>query len=505
MNRALLLVASVLILAGLAVAGGIRPGQDQTRKNGYRPGVLIVKFKAAAVTSTGLKITKGARGISAVGLASVDALNAEAGVTSVSRDEFYTPRNTALARQLGADRFYALKFPEGSDMVEWAARFAADPNVEAVSLDWGPIPPACRTTPSIPTTGATTTPRRCRATTGPHLRPQPARRSARSGFDANAQAAWDGSQGYGVAVRHRHHRQRRRGRTIPTCARSPATTSATTTATPMTTPPAPATAPLRRRGRRGRTTTASAPRASPAGAASCRSRCANSAGTMSFIVDPERALLRRRPRRQHHQHEPRRRDRSDPATDTAFTYAYNAGLHRSSPPPATRTRRTISYPAINANVIGVGAASPLRRPQAQQQQRLEVNPGVSTDPNGYTCDGERWWGSNYGVTTANAAGAVDVIAPTILPTTDIARHRRLRPERLRPLLQRHLVRDAVRGRRLRADQVEEPDLDATRRSARSCGPRRRTSSSVESGAGWDRYAGLRHGRRGGRGRRRRHR
>ncbi|MDZ4805028.1 MAG: S8 family serine peptidase, partial [Candidatus Eisenbacteria bacterium] len=46
-------------------------------------------------------------------------------------------------------------------------------------------------------------------------------------------------------------------------------------------------------------------------------------------------------------------------------------------------------------------------------------PGVSTDPNGYTCDGERWWGSNYGVTTQNGAGAVDVIAPTILPTTDI--------------------------------------------------------------------------------------
>ena len=44
---------------------------------------------------------------------------------------------------------------------------------------------------------------------------------------------------------------------------------------------------------------------------------------------------------------------------------------------------------------------------------------MSTDPNGYTCDGERWWGSNYGVTTQDAAGAVDLIAPTILPTTDI--------------------------------------------------------------------------------------
>jgi PKD repeat protein len=44
---------------------------------------------------------------------------------------------------------------------------------------------------------------------------------------------------------------------------------------------------------------------------------------------------------------------------------------------------------------------------------------VNPDPNSYTCDGERWWGSSYGTNTANAAGAVDIIAPTILYTTDI--------------------------------------------------------------------------------------
>ncbi len=49
----------------------------------------------------------------------------------------------------------------------------------------------------------------------------------------------------------------------------------------------------------------------------------------------------------------------------------------------------------------------------------EVNPGINTDPNGYTCDGERWWGSNYGINTQNSRHAVDIIAPTILPTTDI--------------------------------------------------------------------------------------
>ena len=80
---------------------------------------------------------------------------------------------------------------------------------------------------------------------------------------------------------------------------------------------------------------------------------------------------------------------------------------------------TISYPAINAYVIGVGAASPCGDRKRSSSSSQEVNPGVDTDPLGYTCDGERWWGSNYGVSVQDAAGAVDILAPTILPTTDI--------------------------------------------------------------------------------------
>ena len=41
------------------------------------------------------------------------------------------------------------------------------------------------------------------------------------GFDANAQAAWDGSAGLRQQRRHhRHHRQRRARSAIPTCCRS---------------------------------------------------------------------------------------------------------------------------------------------------------------------------------------------------------------------------------------------------------------------------------------------
>ena len=80
---------------------------------------------------------------------------------------------------------------------------------------------------------------------------------------------------------------------------------------------------------------------------------------------------------------------------------------------------TIGYPAYNPVVIGVGAASPCGDRKRSSSDRKEVNPGVSTDPNDYTCDGERWWGSNYGGTTQDQEGAVDILAPTILPTTDI--------------------------------------------------------------------------------------
>jgi PKD repeat protein len=109
---------------------------------------------------------------------------------------------------------------------------------------------------------------------------------------------------------------------------------------------------------------------------------------------------------------------SDPATDAALTYAYNSGVVLLAA-TSNYNESHIRYPANHANVIGVGAASPCGDRKRSSSSPLEVNPGVSTDPNGYTCDGERWWGSNYGSTTPDAAGAVDIIAPTILPTTDI--------------------------------------------------------------------------------------
>ncbi|RJP94100.1 MAG: PKD domain-containing protein, partial [Desulfobacteraceae bacterium] len=109
---------------------------------------------------------------------------------------------------------------------------------------------------------------------------------------------------------------------------------------------------------------------------------------------------------------------SDAATDTAIAYAHNAGVTILAA-TGNENASAISYPANNPYVIAVGAANPCDGRKRSSSNSSEVNSGVSTDPNGYTCDGERWWGSNYGPSTPDANNAVDILAPTILPTTDI--------------------------------------------------------------------------------------
>lgn len=91
----------------------------------------------------------------------------------------------------------------------------------------------------------------------------------------------------------------------------------------------------------------------------------------------------------------------------AIDYAWNSGVTLLAASGNSNVS-SIEYPASGDHVIAVGAASP-----CGDRKR------ISWDPNGVTCDNEVWWGSNYGSTTQDAADAIDLIAPTILPTTDI--------------------------------------------------------------------------------------
>ena len=71
----------------------------------------------------------------------------------------------------------------------------------------------------------------------------------------------------------------------------------------------------------------------------------------------------------------------------------------------------INYPASSPYVIAVGAASPdggRKRPQSEDGEYYSR-----------TRNGQPYWGSDYGVNQRDAAGATDILGPTILTTTDI--------------------------------------------------------------------------------------
>jgi len=107
------------------------------------------------------------------------------------------------------------------------------------------------------------------------------------------------------------------------------------------------------------------------------------------------------------------------STETALNYALSQGVTILAA-TANANNSSIDYPSNSQYVISVGAAAPDDGRKRSSSNSGEVNTGNYPDPNGVTVDNEVWWGSNYGSTTQNARDAVDIIAPTILPTTDIS-------------------------------------------------------------------------------------
>ncbi len=109
---------------------------------------------------------------------------------------------------------------------------------------------------------------------------------------------------------------------------------------------------------------------------------------------------------------------SDPLLDPALAYAANAGVVLVAA-AGNDNMPVLDYPANHPDVIAVGAASPCGERKRSSADPADLAYGVLPDVNGYTCDGERWWGSNFGSPGMDAPDALDLLAPTMLPTTDI--------------------------------------------------------------------------------------
>ncbi|MDY0017856.1 MAG: S8 family serine peptidase [Candidatus Delongbacteria bacterium] len=92
---------------------------------------------------------------------------------------------------------------------------------------------------------------------------------------------------------------------------------------------------------------------------------------------------------------------TDATADAAYSYAYNSGVTLLAA-TGNDNESHISYPANHPDIIGVGAAAP-----------------DNGRKNEYSIDGEYWWGSNWSTVAQDDRAAVDFIAPTIMPATDI--------------------------------------------------------------------------------------
>jgi subtilisin family serine protease len=400
-----------------SVQKGFVPAGDQMPL--YREGRVMVKFTRDAVRDLAIHeaVANKAGQPLQLGLPSFDLIATPYRLTAIERALKLTLRDAFLAESLGANRWYALDFAPG-DMQALAAILRQDPNVEDATPDYAAFPMAVPNDPLHPNhwghNNTVQLPDVDWGGTYGHTLPTTV---GVAGFDANAHAAWDGTQGYGssgviiaiidsgVAAGHPDLLQVA-GWDYGSGDSNPDDNSSAS-------------------GHGTACAGVAAARANNSlGVAGIGGGCsimplkvANNAGSMFFsaivnaiyhaadngadIVSMSLGAA----------------ISSDAATDAAILYATNAGVVVMAA-TGNENRSTISYPAINANCMGIGAASPCDGRKRSSSSAADLNPGVSADPNSYTCDGERWWGSNYGSTTAGAAGAVDVIAPTILPTTD---------------------------------------------------------------------------------------
>lgn len=351
----------------------------------------------------------------ALGLKAVDDVLTASGAVAHGR-AMITPANLREGRRIGLDRWLMVELDGSVDAAAVAEALRSLPEVEAATPNYIAFPAAVPADPMHASHWGHNNTAQLLSfnwTNGNHETGSPV---GTVGFDANAHAAWDGTQGFGstaviiaiidsgVQAGHPDLRQVTGWDYGDNDSNPDDNSSQSGHGTACAGVAAAINNSLGTAGIAG-------------GCSIMPLKVANSAGTMTFVSIQNALVYAADHGADIISMSLGAAISSDPATDNSILYAFNAGCTILAA-TGNENASTISYPAINANVIGVGAASPCGDRKRSSSLSSEVNPGVNTDPRGYTCDGERWWGSNYGTTTAGAAGAVDVIAPTILPTTD---------------------------------------------------------------------------------------
>ena len=417
-------------------------------------------------------------------LVAVDRVLRDHGVTAIRR-AMIEPRNVAEAERLGVGRWLMVEL-DGPRALQAAERLANLPEVEAVSLDYVAFPAVVPSDPMHSLHWGHNNTAQLLSYNWTNHNHETGSPVGTVGFDCNAHAAWDGPQGFGsssiiiaiidsgVEAGHPDLLQVAGWDYGDNDSNPDDNSSSAGHGTACAGVAAASTNSLGTAG-------------IAAGCSIMPLKVANSAGSMFFSAIQNALMFAADNGADVISMSLGAAIASDPATDSAINYAFNAGCTILAA-TGNENKSTISYPAIHANVIGIGAASPCGDRKRSSSLSSEVNPGVTTDPNGYTCDGERWWGSNYGSTTQGAAGAVDVIAPTILPTTDLLGSAGYDPSDYSKWFNGTSCATPYAAgvcaliKSLNPTWTPTQVRDRLRSTAQDV-------TSVESGAGWDRYAG----------------
>ncbi len=466
---------------------GFNPNAEETLP--YLPDRLLVQIRAESMAKSrlGIPLDKGSRVPSALtGLTAVDELAQDAGVQAIERP-YIAVRNAAKAADAGIDRWFMFNFEEVENLPALADEFAALADVQAVSLDWLAFPMATPADPYFDDNwGHNNTAQLPGLDWGGTYDHTLTTTVGTAGFDANAPQAWDAAQGYGAAsiviaiidsgVDMEHTDIRKvTGYDFGSNDTNPDDNA--TGAGHGTCCAGVAAAMNNGSGAVG----------VAAGCSIMPLKVASSTGSMAFSAIQNALYYAADNGADIISMSLGAAISSDAATNTALQYAYNAGCTILAA-TGNENKTTISYPAINTYVIGVGAASPCGDRKRSSSSSSEVNPGVSTDPRGYTCDGERWWGSNYGVTTKDDAGAVDILGPTILPTCDIVGTGGYRTGDIEPFFNgTSCATPYVAGVCALIKSANPSYTPAQVRAALVNSAR--DVVNAESGTGWDRYSG----------------
>jgi subtilisin family serine protease len=397
------ILTAILIVTAMIFADARLGAPSLSERPLFAQGKIKIQLTEAAQYSGMLNIDNSTKSYSMTGVESLDDLNMKHSATAM-KNAHMGAKNAAMEKELGLDRWYLLEIPKDKDVLSVVEDYKKDPNIEFANPEY------LMYTQAIPNDtyhvshhwGHNNTAQMLAWKTGDTYN-HTGLPVGTVGFDTNAHAGWDGTQGYGS-----------------TTVVIGIIDSGVDTAHEDITDVAGYdfgdgdTNPMDNSAEAGHGTCCAGVAAGIAnngkGVAGTAGACkimplkvADSAGSMAF-TSIEDALIWGAD------------NGADvlsmslgaaispgysPATDAAILYAYNAGSVVMAA-TGNENATTVSYPANHANCLAVGAASP---------------DGLRKDTK--TIDGEYWWGSNYGTTTADGAGAVDFLAPTILPATDI--------------------------------------------------------------------------------------